>query len=460
MNKYKNWENPMGVDPINKLLIRFSVPAIISFLVSALYNIVDQIFIGQGVGLLGNAATNVSLPMNNLALSICLLLGAGGAARYSLSLGEKDYDRAAKFAGNVVSYVVIFSLILVVIIRFNLTRLLVLFGATENALPYAKTYAGITSLGLPFLMFTVGFSAIIRGDGAPKFAMVSNLVGAILNTILDPVFIFVFNMGIAGAAWATVIGQFASFVVCLYYIWRIKNVKLTRESFVPSLYVLGDMARLGFTPLINQLSMMLSQIVLNNTLTHYGALSKYGEDIPLAVVGVITKVNIIYLAFIIGISQGSQPIMGFNYGAKQYDRVKETFKLALKYVMMISAIAFLVFQIFPRQLLSIFGKGSELFYEFGISYFRIFLFTTVINGIQPLGSFFFTSIGKAKKGTLVSLTRQILFLIPLVYLFSHLFGIEGVLYSGPIADIAACILVTYLVRKEMKEMNMLMEAKG
>ena len=458
--KYKNWENPMGVDPVNKLLLRFSVPAIISFLVSALYNIVDQIFIGQGVGMLGNAATNVSFPMNNLALSICLLLGAGGAARYSLSLGERDYDRAAKFAGNVVSYVMIFAVILVVIIRLNLEKLLILFGATENVLPYARTYAGITSLGLPFLMFTVGFSAIIRGDGSPKFAMLSNLVGAIINTILDPIFIFGFNMGIAGGAWATVIGQFASFLVCLYYIWRMKNVRLTRESFIPSLSVLGDMARLGFTPLINQISMMLSQIVLNNTLTYYGAMSKYGEDIPLAVVGVITKVSIIYFAFIIGISQGSQPITGFNYGAKQYDRVKATFKLALKYVMIISVIFFAIFQIFPRQLLSIFGKGSELFYEFGVAYFRIFLFTTVINGIQPLGSFFFTSIGKAKKGTLVSLTRQILFLIPLVYLFSRLFGIEGVLYSGPIADVAACILVTYLVSKEMKEMDLLMEAQG
>ncbi|KXO16575.1 MATE family efflux transporter [Peptoniphilus sp. GNH] len=457
MTKYKNWDNPLGTKDISKLILEFSIPAIISFLVGALYNIVDQIFIGQGVGILGNAATNVAFPLVNLSISIALLIGAGGAAAYNLYLGARDYKKAEKFAGNAASYLIIFGIFVVLFTLAFLEPLLKIFGATDNILELSKTYAGITAFGLPFMMFSGGYSALIRGDGSPKFSMMCTLVGAIVNTILDPIFIFGLELGIAGAAYATVIGQFLSFVVTAYYLKKMRNVSLKKDSFIPSFFVLKEMARLGMAPFINQLALMFFQIVLNNTLTYYGARSDYGSDIPLAVVGVISKVNIIYLAFTLGICQGCQPVMGFNYGAKSYKRVKETFFKGLRAVMIISVIAFLIFQIFPLQLLKIFGKGSDLYYRFGIKYFRIFLAMTFINGIQPICSFFFTSIGKAKKGTFISLTRQIVFLIPLIIIFSRLFGIEGVLFTGPIADFAAASLAVYLASLEIKELDAFMK---
>lgn len=448
-----NLNNPLATDNIGKLIFKFATPSIISFLVSALYNIVDQIFIGQGVGMLGNAATNIAFPLNTICTALALLLGIGGSSNFNIRMGQKKEEEAAYIVGNSIVSMVISGVTLSLLVIIFLKPLLLLFGSTEDIMPYALTYTRITTLGIPFLIFSTGCSNLIRSDDSPTYAMLSTLSGAILNTILDPIFIFVFDLGMAGAAYATVIGQILSSIIVARYLFNFKSVKLSRNNFKLRKKLVLAISALGAAACFNQLAMMVVQITMNNTLTYYGALSHYGSEIPLASVGVISKVNIVYLAFTLGISQGCQPIVGFNYGAENYDRVKKTYKTAAIAVTLISIVAFLCFQIFPRQIISIFGQGDENYFEFAQRYFRIFMFMTFVNGIQPLTSNFFTSIGKSQKGIILSLTRQIMFLLPLVIILPKFLGIDGVMYAGPIADSIAFITAGILIYKEMKYMN-------
>ena len=445
-------KNPLGYAPVGKLLPKFAIPAVISMLVSALYNIVDQIFIGQGVGMYGNAATNVAFPLTTLATSMGLLLGIGGASNFNLEMGRKQEEKAKKIAGSAFGSLFIAGVVICVIVRLLLKSMIFAFGATPEVIDYAMEYVGITSLGMPFYILSVGGNHLVRADGSPTYSMVANVSGALLNTILDPLFIFVFHWGIAGAAWATIIGQFVSAIMIMVYWPRYKTVKLEKEDFLPRLSCVSQIASLGAASCFNQLAMMVTQIVMNNVLRHYGALSVYGSDIPLAVVGIVSKVNMVFMSIVIGISQGSQPIFGFNYGAKQYDRVRKTYKLSASIATGIAVVAFLGFQIFPRQIISIFGNGDELYYQFAISFFRIFMFFTFVNGIQPLTANFFTSLGKARKGIFLSMTRQLIFLIPLVLILPAFMGIEGVMYAGPIADAVAGILAIVFVYREFRSM--------
>ncbi len=449
----KTGPNPLAYENTGKLIVKFAVPSIISGLVTALYNIVDQIFIGQGVGMLGNAATNVAFPLTTLCTALTLLLGVGTAANFSLNLGAGQKEKAEQIAGNGIFYLLATGLILFLIVFFFLSPLLHLFGASSDVYPLALTYTRITNFGIPFLLFSVGLSNFIRADGSPTYSMLCTLSGALLNTVLDPLFIFTFHMGIAGAALATVIGQIVSAAMAFVYLFRTKNVVWKRSCFRPSLSLLKEILALGLSPFFNHSAMMLVQIAMNNTLTFYGSLSVYGSNIPLACVGVISKVNVIYMACVIGTSQGCQPILGFNYGAKQYDRVRRTFWQGLITVTCISLAFFCCFQLFPRQIISIFGDGNELYYQFGIRYFRIFMMLILVNGFQPICSFLFTAIGKPKKGILVSMTRQILFLLPLILIFPRIFGIDGVMYAGPIADGAAAILAIALVIPELARLK-------
>ncbi|ULQ59460.1 MATE family efflux transporter [Brucepastera parasyntrophica] len=445
--------NILATEKIGKLLVKFAVPTIISFLVSALYNIVDQIFIGQGVGILGNAATNIAFPVTTISTALALLLGIGGASNFNLELGAGRKERASHIIGNCVVLLGITGLILCAVIIIFLEPLMHAFGATENVLSHALTYTGITALGIPLVVFTAASSNLIRADGSPGYAMICMLSGAVLNTILDPIFIFVFDMGIAGAAWATVIGQAVSFVLAVRYYFNFKTVPLAAEHFKLKGTYIRAIVSLGAASCFNQLAMTVVQITMNNTLNYYGAESVYGSDIPLACVGVITKVNIVFMAFILGISQGNQPIVGFNYGARNYDRVKKAYRLAATAATIVSTIAFLCFQFLPRQIISIFGDGSEIYFRFAERFFRIYMAMMFINGIQPVTANFFTSIGKAKMGILISMTRQILFLLPLILIFPLFFGIDGVMYAGPIADGIAAVLAFYLVSREMKKMK-------
>lgn len=451
-------ENPLGSEPVSTLLRRFAVPSVIAMLVSALYNMVDQLFIGHSIGVLGNAATNVAFPLSMVCTSIGLLCGIGGAANFNLCMGRREPEHAKSYVGSAISMLAILGVILCVAVQLFLHPMMLLFGATPDVIDYACTYTRITSIGFPFLIVTIGGSNLIRADGSPKFSMLCNLVGAIVNTILDPLFIFVFHMGMAGAALATITGQILSFALVVFYLRGFKTLPLSLSDLKPNMACWARIAALGATPAFNQVAMMIVQIVMNNTLTYYGSNSVYGSDIPLACAGIISKVNMLFFSFVIGISQGLQPIVSFNFGAQKYDRVKDAYKKAVFAATAISIVAFLCFQFFPRQIIGIFGSGSKEYLHFAERYFRIFLFFTFLNGIQPVSSNFFTSIGAPKKGIFLSLTRQIIFLLPLLLIFPYFFGIDGVMYTAPIADLAAASVSIVMVVREFKIMAKLQKA--
>ena len=320
-------------------------------------------------------------------------------------------------------------------------------------MPYAETYSRIVAIGMPFLIITSGMSNLARADGSPKYSMISMLIGAVINTILDPVFIFVFDLGVAGAAWATIIGQFFSFLFAALYIRKFKNIRLSRRDIGISFKECAQTASLGMSNSLNQVAITFVQIVLNNSLTYYGAMSIYGKEIPLAACGIVMKTNAILLAVIIGISQGSQPIIGFNYGARQYDRVRQTYKLAITANLVVSAVGFVLFQFFPYQIISLFGTGEPAYFEFAAHFMRIFLFMVLVNGVQLISSNFFAAIGKPLKGLVLSMTRQVLFLIPLVLILPLFFGLDGILYAGPAADTIAFIVTVTLIALELRKME-------
>lgn len=446
-------QNPLGTAPVGGLIGKFAIPAIISMLVSALYNIVDQIFIGQGVGMLGNAATNVAFPVTTIATALALLLGIGGASNYNLEMGAGREKKASSIAGTALSTLVITGAILAVAVLLFLRPLLSLFGATTDVMPYAVDYLGITAVGLPFYALSIGGNHIVRADRSPTYSMTCVLTGAIINTILDPLFIFGFGWGIKGAAWATVIGQVVSGILVIIYFGKFRKMYLEMSMLKLSSECLKAIISLGMASCINQIAMAIVQIVLNNILRYYGGLSVYGSDIPIACVGVISKVNQVFMAICIGISQGCQPIWGFNYGAKKYDRVRLAYRYSVIACTAIATVFFLCFQLFPHQIVSIFGTGSDLYFQFAERYLKIFMFMTFANGIQPMSSGFFTSIGKAKLGIVMSLTRQVLFLLPLIVVFSLIMGIDGVMYAGPIADAAALSLAILFARRELVAMK-------
>ena len=445
--------NPLAEEKIGRLIARFAVPAIISMLVSSLYNIVDQIFIGQGVGMLGNAATNIAFPVSIICTATALLLGIGSASNYNLEAGAGRNDRAAEIAGNGLAMLVICGVVIGAVVFIFLNPLLHLFGVTKEILSYAQDYTGITAIGIPFLILTTGGNHLIRADRSPTYSMTCMLTGAILNTILDPLFIFVCHWGIKGAAAATVIGQVVSGLMVIYYFSKKRKMELKRSMFLPKAGYLKMIVSLGMASCINQIAMAIVQITMNNTLRYYGAQSVYGSEIPLACVGVISKVNMVFMAIAIGIAQGCQPIWGFNYGAHNYDRVREAYKKAFAICIVLGVVFFGCFQLFPRQIVSIFGSGSEAYFHFAKRYFRIFMFVTFLNGIQPMSSAFFTSIGKSKLGIVVSLTRQIIFLLPLILIFPLFMGIDGVMYAGPIADGAAALVAIIFAEREMKALQ-------
>ena len=449
-------DNPLGYEPLPRLLRSFAVPSIIAMLVSSLYNIVDQVFIGQGVGYLGNAATNVAYPLTTICLAIALLIGIGSASRFSLSLGAGEQEQAARVVGNAICLMLTLGVVYTVLVQLFLRPLLLAFGATPDVMPYAVEYTRITAVGMPLLIVTNGMSSLARADGSPRYSMTCMLIGAVINTILDPIFIFVFHQGVAGAAIATVIGQFFSFLFALRYVFRFRNIRLRREHFRIRLEESVRTAAMGMSSSLNQVAITFVQIVLNNSLTYYGASSPYGSDIPLAACGIVMKTNAILLAVIIGISQGSQPIVGFNYGAKQYGRVRGIYRLAIACDLAVSLAGFLLFQLCPRQIISIFGNGDALYFEFAVKFMRTFLFMVLFNGVQLISSNFFSAIGKPLKGLILSMTRQVIFLIPLLIILPRVLGgIDGILYAAPVADAIAFLTTVLFISREMKRIRRL-----
>lgn len=445
--------NPLGTEPVGKLLVQFSVPGIICMVVNALYNIVDQIFIGRGIGYLGNGATNVIMPMTVIALALALMTGDGAAAYLSIKLGEKEPEKAAEGVGSSSVFLVILSVLLAAVYLIFTKPLCMLFGATSETLPYALEYGRIIALGLPFSCISAGFSGVIRADGSPRFSMAGLLTGSIINLICDPLFIFVFNWGIKGAAIATILGQFANAAMCVwYFIFRLKHIKLKREYLRPKLREIKKICTMGISSFITQMSIVLVMAVSNNLLVKYGAMSKYGAEIPMTALGITMKVNQIMIAVVIGLSTGAQPIFGFNYGSGQIDRVKKTLKITLTVAEAVLICAFLLFQLAPMSVVSLFGSESELYNEFAVKCMRTFLMLCCINGFQLVSGIFFQAIGKPVFSAMLSLSRQVIFLIPTMFILPVFMGVEGILWAGPVADSAAFILAVTLLTVNVKKL--------
>ena len=443
-------ENILGSEKIIKLIKKFSIPCIISLVVNSLYNIVDQIFIGWGVGYLGNGATNVVFPLNMIALAFALMFGDGASAYLSLKLGEKKKEEASKGVANGIVISVIISLILCIISLVFLPQILKVFGCTDALRQYALQYGYVIVVGLPFMMIGTTLNSIIRADGSPKYSMTTMVLGAILNIILDPIFIFVFKMGVEGAAIATVISQILTFALNVCYIKKFKSIEINKESFKLKQNVVRKVTTLGISSFITQMSIVFVMAVENNLLGKYGADSKFGSEIPITVLGIVMKISQILNSIIIGIAAGTQPIIGYNYGAEKYDRVKQTIKTVLGLSVIISIIAFILFQTIPDKLISIFGSGDSNYMEFACLAFRTYLMLCICNGIQIPAGIVFQAIGKSFKSAVISLSRQILFLIPAMFTFGRLLGIKGVLYAGPFADGLAFLISASLLVVEIK----------
>ncbi|MBE5827508.1 MAG: MATE family efflux transporter [Butyrivibrio sp.] len=449
----QNTNKYLAEEKIGKLLLKFSIPCIMSLLVSALYNIVDQIFIGRGVGYLGNGATNVVFPITIISLAIALMIGDGCAAFLSLCQGRKDLKSANKSVGNAVTLLAGMGLLMTVLFAVFKSQILYVFGATENNFAYANEYFNFIIIGIPFFVIGNGLNSIIRADGSPKFAMITTLVGCIINVILDPVAIFALGWGMMGAALATITGQIVTAICGIIYLTRAKSVRLSKKSFLPDLEIIGKFLPLGISSFLTQISIVVIMGVMNNVLVVYGAKSKYGADIPLTVVGIVMKVFQIVVSVCIGIAAGSQPVIGYNYGAGEYRRVRQIFMAIVKAETVVGTVALILFEFFPLQITSIFGSEDGLYNEFAVLSFRLFLSMIVLTCLQKSISVFLQALGKPVMSMGLSLLRDFILSVPFAIVLPMFFGVEGALYSAPIADIGSIIAAAIMSAVMLKELK-------
>jgi Na+-driven multidrug efflux pump len=446
----QNANHYLGEEKIGKLLLKFSIPCIASLLVASLYNMVDQVFIGRGVGYLGNGATNVVFPITVIALALALMIGDGSAAYLSICQGRGDQEDAHHAVGNSLVLTVALGLVLMVLFGALREQILWAFGATENNIGYAREYFQYIIAGIPFYIFGTTVSSIIRADGSPQFAMISTLAGCIINLIFDPIAIFVLHWGMMGAAVATVAGQVVTALMGLWYLFHTKGFKLHKASFRLQWHVIRSVLPLGLSSFLTQLSIVVIMAAMNNVLVHYGALSRFGEDIPMTVVGIVMKVFQIVVAFVVGIAAGAQPIVGYNYGAGNIHRVKQIYGKILLAESAVGLVALLCFQFIPVQIISIFGSGDALYNEFAVLSFRILLGGILFGCIQKCSSIFLQSLGKPVLSTTLSVSRDFLLAVPLSLLLPIRFGVIGALYSGLVADIIVFVITVIIMRHVMK----------
>ncbi len=451
MNHTTEITNPLGTERIGKLAIQYAVPSVISLVINSLYNMVDQVFIGQGVGYLGNAATNVIMPMSLIVMAIAIMLGNGASAFMSLQLGKKQPKEAADGVGNMITLSMISNIFLLILFEIFLEPLCTLFGATPDVMPYALDYGRIIVLGFPVFIIGINFSNIIRADGRPKSSMAGMLIGCITNIILDPIFIFVFHWGVQGAALATIIGQLLNAVFYICCLFRFQTIKLSLQNFILKGAVTRNIISLGMSSFFSQIAATLVIAIQNNLLVKYGADSKYGSDIALAALGITMKASQLITSIAMGIATGIQPILGYNYGSGQYDRVKKTFHLSLVSCTAIMVFALFVFQVFPEAIINLFGQESELYMEFAVKCFRIYLLFCFMIPSGMVISIFFQSLGKPLPALVISLSRQIIFLIPAMFLLGAIWGIDGLLWAGAAADMMSGIVALLLVKLSWKK---------
>lgn len=446
-------ENPLGVRPIKGLLFSFSIPAIISCLVNSVYNIVDQIFIGQGVGYLGNAATTIAFPLMTIIMAFATLIGSGGSAYAALRLGEGRKREALLTLNNLLVIAIGLGILLAATGLIFLKPILTLFGATETTMPYAIDYTSIVLMGVPFSVISIALSNMARTDGHPRMSMYGILIGAALNTVLDPIYIFVLDWGVKGAAIATITAQFVSTVVLCYYFLRKGNMRFTRRYMKPVGRVWYKIFSLGISSGITSLVACIMQVVMNNSLVYYGNQTEITGDVALSAMGIVMKIAMILASVCIGFGIGAQPILGFNLGAKKYARVRHTYLLAVSIATGSILIGWAVCQLAPHLVLSLFGKENQTFTDFAVRCLRIYLGGIFCAGFQIVSTNYFQATGQPLKASLLSMLRQLILLIPLLLILPLFFGLNGLLYAGPCADIGSAIIVALFILPEMRKLN-------
>lgn len=451
-------------EKISKLIRKYSLPCIISLLVGALYNIVDQIFIANAtyLGSYGNAANTVVFPLTVIALAIAVMIGDGCCAFVSIALGAGKEDKARKSVGNSIIMSVLTSVVLsAVYIIFN-EKIISLFGATVNpeTFSYSKEYFFYIALGIPFYMFGQAMNPIIRADGSPKFAMASTLFGAVINIILDPVFIFVFKWGMMGAAVATVLGQVGTAVLAIWYITKMKMIKPAKRDFKIDLRICERSLSLGVTSFLSQIALVAAMAAINNMIRKYGAMDEIfsKEDysqIPMAVVGIVMKFFQIVISIVVGMAAGTIPVVGYNMGARLYHRVKELFTKLLCAEAAVGTAALIIVELFPKQLIGIFGAANESVYytDFAMRAFRIYLCMIIFACVNKACFIFLQAMGKAAESTALSMVREIVFGVGFALILPKFFELSGVLYSMPVSDILTFIIAAFLIAKTYKELN-------
>ena len=454
----------LGTERIGKLMKQYAIPCIISLLVGALYNIVDQIFIANAsyLGSYGNAANTVVFPLTVVALAIAVMVGDGCCAFVSISLGKKEMNTAKKSVGNSVLMIVVTSILLAAIYLIFSDQIIAMFGGTvnEETFYHSKEYFFYISLGIPFYMFGQAMNPVIRADGNPKFAMISTLAGAVINIILDPIFIFICKWGMMGAAVATVIGQIVTAILAVWYLLHMKVIKPSRKDYRLNASVCGKTLILGITSFLSQISLVAAMAAINNMLRKYGALDPiFGQEqfaqIPMAVVGIVMKFFQIVISIVVGMAAGCIPIVGFNMGAGQKARVKELFTKLLISETTVGAIAFILVEFFPRQLISIFGAANESVYytDFAIKAFRTYLCMMILACINKACFIFLQAMGKAAESTALSMIREVVFGVGFALLLPVFFGLDGVLYSMPVSDLLTFIVAVFLICGTYKELR-------
>ncbi len=442
--------NILGSAKISRLLLKFSVPTVMTLMVNCLYNIVDQIFIGHAAGVSGIAATNAAFPMVTISAALALMVGDGTASNISLCLGRKEREEAERTLGNGVTLLFLSALVLVAAMLLGGTFFARIFGASEAVLADSVVYLRILALGLPFQMSNMAFTAIIRSDGNPKYAMKSMMLGAGMNVVLDPIFIFLLDLGVSGAAIATILGQMAAGIICIAYLPKFEHISFRRENMRLRGAVCGRILALGFPSCCMQTATALTQIVMNNLMRNYGAMTIYGSEIALSCYGIMMKIYQVAHAMFVGVASGTQPINGYNYGAKQYRRVRRTFRVAVTVSFVISFVWFGIFQLGGGLLAGLFVEEEPLYLEFAVLCFHVYMMGFFVYGLPQVTASFFQAIGKPGKSLLTALSRQAIFLIPLSLALSSRYGLMGALWAAPAADMLAFLLAGALIFHEFR----------
>ncbi len=453
-------ENILGTKPIPELLLKFAVPSVISMLVNSIYNLVDQIFIGQGVGYLGNAATNVVFPFVMISMAVSLMISVGTAANVGLNLGKGDQDQANRILGNGLFLALISGFVILILGEGFMVPLLRLFGATDSILPYAIDYGRIYLVGTVFTTIGILLNDIIRADGNPSYSMRAMLLGAGINIVLDPLFIFVFHWGVQGAALATILGQLATLICGLLYLKKLRTLQMKKENMKLKGDVVKSIVTLGLSSFFTQFAALFMQIIMNQQTIKYGEMSIYGADIPLTVFGIVNKVNGLMMSLIMGISTGSQPLFSFNYGAKKFQRVKQLVKTAMISCVVIGFIGMLCLQSFPNQIISIFGQESDLYNEFAVMCLKNMTIFIFVMGVQMVAGVYYQAVGKPVGALLLSLSRQVLFMIPCFLILPIFFGIKGVMWSFPVSDVLSVAMAALMLAVEMRKLNQMIREDG